>query len=147
MKGKILLSILSGMFLLIGLNSVHAQDNHEYEYREYQGTSTKFAYVASDIGQLNTAMATAEMMRVKKNNYKFKVLVTGILAKQIVEDPKLEKKINECEDMGIDLVVCEYALHREDADISQADERLDLEPNTVIYLFELKDKGYNILQH
>lgn len=111
----------------------------------YSGKSTKFAIMVSDVIHFRAAIQTAQAMDINKNGFTFGVVVVGELAKDLVVDKSLKSDIDQSIQLGVKTVVCENALTFFDVPIKQLDHRLLTVKNAWIYMFELKDKGYNTL--
>lgn len=136
--------MLSVLFLSLTGTSYAQRTKNEKEF-VYNGTSKKFGVMITDAMHFKVALETVEYMDVKKNGYTFEIVLVGMVAKEIVEDPTLKPFIDKAEKIGAKLVVCEYALDLFKVDKTKLDKRVTLTPNAWIYMFELKDKGYNTL--
>lgn len=112
---------------------------------KYNGTSTRFAVMVGDTLHFKAAVSTAEQLQVKKNKYKFEIVVVGELAKALVEDKELAAEIDKADGLGVKIVVCEAALTYFNVTKEKLDKRLATTPNSWIYMFELKDQKYNTL--
>lgn len=141
---KIIKSFLVLIILLSVANFSYSQ-NFPVKKIEYGGHSTNFAVMVTDAMHFKVAFNTAASLDLKVNNYNFEIVVVGILAKEIAEDKSLREYIDLAEKLGVKIVVCEFALDLLKVDRSLLDNRLVLTPNAWVYMFELKDKGYNTL--
>lgn len=112
---------------------------------KYNGHSTKFAFLVTNTHHFKGVIATADQMDVKKNDFSFEIVVVGKLAKELVENEELIKLIDKSQKLGVKIVVCEGALSRFNVPKSTLDKRLLTTPNGWIYMFELKDKGFNTI--
>lgn len=111
----------------------------------YSGESTKFAIMVSDVLHFQSAIRTAQAMDVKQNAFTFEIVVIGKLAKELVENKELKLDIDKSQELGLKIVVCEGALSYFKVPKEQLDSRLLTVKNAWIYMFELKDKGFNTL--
>lgn len=145
MKIKSLLTALFfGLFLTLS-NVSYGQTNTNNNELIYNGTSTKFGVMITDVMHFMVALETAELMNLKKNGYTFEIVMVGKLAQEIAENTELKAAIDKSEAIGAKLVVCEYALDLFKVDKSKVDKRIEITKNAWLYMFELKDKGYNTL--
>ncbi|PUV25419.1 hypothetical protein DCO56_10325 [Sphingobacterium athyrii] len=101
--------------------------------------------MVTDVQHFRASILTANEMNVKGNQYSFVIVVAGELAKDIAEDPSLLDDIAACEKIGAKIVVCENALSYFNIPLEKLDKRLYTTKNSWIYMFQLKDKGYNTL--
>lgn len=130
--------------LAFGLPSaILAQE--QAETIEYNGHSTRFAFLVTNERHFQGVMNTAEKMELKKNNFSLEIVVVGTLVKDLAENKELTKEIDKAENLGVKIVVCEGAMKHFNVPKSQLDKRLLTTPNAWIYMFELKDKGFNTL--
>lgn len=140
---KILFASLA-IFTFWGIpNTVSAQE--PVKTVKYNGHSTKFAFLITNAGHFHRVVGTAEKMDIKKNNFSFEIVVGGKLAKDLAENEELITVIDKAEKLGVKIVVCEEALSHFKVQKSTLDKRLLTTPNAWIYMFELKDKGFNTL--
>ena len=107
--------------------------------------STSFAVMVSDALHLRAAIATAEEMQVAQNHYAFEIVIVGELVKPLAEDRSLVEDVDKAEKLGVKLVVCENAVTYFKVPREKLDKRLKFTKNGWIYMFELKDKGFNTL--
>ncbi|WP_219929357.1 hypothetical protein [Sphingobacterium athyrii] len=134
------------LLLLSLLGSCFAQERKQTApASKYEGHSTKFAVMVTDVQHFRASILTANEMNVKGNQYSFVIVVAGELAKDIAEDPSLLDDIAACEKIGAKIVVCENALSYFNIPLEKLDKRLYTTKNSWIYMFQLKDKGYNTL--
>jgi len=145
MKTRVLFNILMLLVFFSTTNYNYAQKKGVAVSGQYAGKSTKFAVMVGDVLHFRAAIQTAEELQSKKNKYDFEIIIVGELAKIITEDKSLIKDFDQSERLGIKLVVCENALIYFNVDKSKLDKRLLLTKNSWIYMFELKDKGFNTL--
>ncbi len=145
MNYKLNLSLLLSILFLSTSSLLYGQTEITVNKIAYEGHSDKFAIMISQPRHIKTAIATAEAMDIEKHNYSFEVLMSGPLAKEIAINPDFKKYIDISEEMGIDLSVCAIALGRQGVDEAEVDERILITPNVWIRVFELKDKGYNVI--
>lgn len=146
MKTKILFALVAALCFVTASTSSFAQDfKPKVNLIEYAGKSTKFAVMIGDPLHFKAAILTAEEMQIKKKGFKFEVVVIGHLAKDLAEDKSLLVDITKAKEMGMKIVVCEHALQYFSIDKSLLDKRLETTKNAWVYMFELKDKGYNTL--
>lgn len=147
MKTKILFSLLIlGVFMsvpTVEAQSKPAKNTDNYEYHE---KSTKFAVMIPDVQHFIVGVETGERMDLKKNGYKFELVIVGPLAKEIVENEELKAVLDRGEKAGMDFSICEYALDLMEVDKSKVDKRIKIVPNAWLHMFELKDKGYNAIR-
>lgn len=144
-KTRVLFNIVLVLVFFSTTNYNYAQQNGVAVSGQYAGKSTKFAVMVGDVLHFRAAIQTAEELQSKKNKYDFEIIIVGELAKIITEDKSLIKDFDQSEILGIQLVVCENALIYFNVDKSKLDKRLLLTKNSWIYMFELKDKGFNTL--
>lgn len=111
----------------------------------YSGHSTKFAFLITTTDQFLGVIETAKEMGVKKNKFSFEIVVAGKLAKDLTDNEDLLKEIDKAEKLGLKIVVCEGAISYFKVEKSKLDKRLLTTPNAWVYMFELKDKGFNTL--
>lgn len=112
---------------------------------EYAGSSQKFALMIGTTAQFESAVVTAEQMQLKERGFAYEIVVYGELAKALADDSSLLNLIDRSEKMGVKIVICEIALEFFGVSKKQLDPRLSTTPNAWIYMFELKDSGYNTL--
>lgn len=111
----------------------------------YAGASKKFAIMVNDPGLFKAAVHTSKQLDVGNKKYNFEIVIVGKLAKDIVDDENLKDDINQSLQSGVKISVCNNALEIFKADKSKLDKRIAIVPNGWIYMFELKDQGYNTL--
>ncbi|MCY4779446.1 hypothetical protein ORI89_07280 [Sphingobacterium sp. UT-1RO-CII-1] len=145
MKMKSLFTTILSVLLLSVTLLATAQTSTNTNGLIYNGTSTKFGVMITDVMHFKVALETAELMNLKKNGYIFEIVMVGKLAKEIAENKELKADIEKSEAVGAKLVVCEYALDLFKVDKSKIDKRIEITKNAWLYMFELKDKGYNTL--
>lgn len=145
MKTNFLLTLILFTVLIFNSNYSNAQTQTLGSKLEYYGSSKKLAVMVSDVNHFNATVATVESLNLKENGLTFEIVIVGILAKEIIENKELIKNIDRTEKLGAQLVICEYALDILNVDKSKLDKRISITPNALIYMFELKDKGYNTL--
>jgi len=144
---KLKTGTLFALFLSLSLlSSYFAQQRKQTApASKYEGQSTKFAVMVTDVQHFRASILTANEMNVKSNQYSFVIVVAGELAKAIVEDSSLLDDIATSEKIGAKIVVCENALSYFNIPLEKLDKRLYTTKNSWIYMFQLKDKGYNTL--
>lgn len=144
---KLKTGALFALFLLLSLlGSCFAQERKQTApASKYEGQSTKFAVMVTDVQHFRAAILTANEMNVKGNRYSFIIVVAGELAKNMVEDSSLLDDIVTSEKIGVKIVVCENALNYFNIPLEKLDRRVSTTKNSWIYMFQLKDKGYNTL--
>lgn len=111
----------------------------------YAGHSTKFAVMVRDVQHFEGAIRTAGELGVDTRHFSFEIVVLGPMAKSLVEDSTVKAGIDRCEQLGVQIVVCEHAMAHYQVLKAQLDKRIRTTPNGSIYMFELQDKGYNTL--
>ncbi|MCH1907207.1 DsrE family protein [Stenotrophomonas sp. Y6] len=111
----------------------------------YEGTSTKFALMVSDVLHFKAAVLTAKQMDVKKKGLTFEIVAVGAVVKDLANDHSLAEWFAKSEDYGAKIVVCENAMAVFGVTKDQLDKRLSTTRSGTIHLLELKDKGYNTL--
>lgn len=112
---------------------------------DYNGQSTKFAIMVSDALHFESAMLTAQEMQIKEKGFKFEIIAVGILTQELIENKELVKTIEIGEELGVEIIVCENAMDFFGVDKTDLDSRLKTTKNGWVYMFELKDQGYNTL--
>lgn len=145
MKTNFLLTLILLTVLIFNSNYTNAQTQTLGSKVEYHGSNKKLAVMVSDANHFNATVETVELLKLKENGLTFEIVIVGILAKEIIENQELRKIIDRAEKTGAQLVICEYALDILKVDKSKLDKRISITPNALIYMFELKDKGYNTL--
>ncbi|MEK6511193.1 hypothetical protein [Myroides odoratimimus] len=142
-KLKTIFKLVVFLFLLGTYSTILAQE--QSNVIQYHGESTKFAFMVTNTKHFKSVIATAENMEIKKNDFSFEIVVVGKLAEDLVKDKELIKQIDKSVALGVKIVVCEGALARFNIPKSDLDKRLLTTPNGWIYMFELKDRGFNTL--
>jgi len=147
MKMRLFLNLLLISLFFFSVNS-QAQTKPPVNQEDYiyEGTSTKFAIMVPDVLHFKVGVETAERMHVKKNGYKFEMVVIGELDKEIVENEDLKSYLDRGIKAGMNFTVCEYALDLLDVNKAKIDKRIEIIPHGWLRMYELKDKGYNVLR-
>lgn len=145
MKKNFLFTLILFTTLIFNSSNVTAQTQTLANKVQYQGSSKKLAVMVSDTGHFKATVETVELLKLKENALTFEIVIAGILAKEIIENQELIKIIDRAEKAGAQLVICEYALDILKVDKSKLDKRISITPNALLYMFELKDKGFNTL--
>lgn len=113
---------------------------------KYNGKSTKFAIMVSDVLHFKAAIMTAEQLDISEKKYSFEIVVVGGLAKSLVEEAAaLKESLDKAYKTGVRITVCQNALDYFGVDKSKLDNRLQIVSNGWIQLLELQDHGYNTL--
>lgn len=147
MKTRILFSLLFlSVFVSIPQGIAQNKSVAQTDAYAYNGKSTKFAVLISDVQHLIVGIETAAYMDVRKNDYKFELVIVGPLAKEIVENEELKTVLDRGENAGVDFSICEYALDLMGVDKSKLDKRIKIVPNAWVHMFELADQGYNTIR-
>lgn len=142
-KVKLIFSVLAMMTLLTFSTEVSGQE--VAKSMKYEGHSTKFALMISNENHFIGAVETGITMNVKKNKFAFEIVVVGKLAEDLALNKELISVIDKAHKNGIKIVICEQALAFFNIEKTSLDKRLYTTPNAWIYMFELKDKGFNSL--
>ena len=145
MRANFLSTLLLLTVLIFSSNYSQAQTQTLGAKVEYKGSSKKLAVMVSDVLHFNVSIETIELLDLKKNGLAFEIVIVGKLAKEIVENEALKQAIDKAEKVGAKLVICEYALDLLTVDKLKLDKRIHITPNALVYMFELKDKGFNTL--
>lgn len=145
MKANFLFTLVLFAGLIFSSSYSNAQTQTFGGKVEYKGTSKKLAVMVSDVKHFNVSIETVDLLDLKKNRLTFEIVIVGMLAKEIVENPELKQAIDKAEKVGAKLVICEYALDLLKVDKLKLDKRIHITPNALVYMFELKDKGFNTL--
>lgn len=145
MRANFLSTLLLLTVLIFSSNYSEAQTQTLGAKVEYKGSSKKLAVMVSDVLHFNVSIETIELLDLKKNGLAFEIVIVGKLAKEIVENEALKQAIDKAEKVGAKLVICEYALDLLKVDKLKLDNRIHITPNALVYMFELKDKGFNTL--
>lgn len=145
MRANFLSTLLLLTVLIFSSNYSQAQTQTLGAKVEYKGSSKKLAVMVSDVRHFNVSIETIELLDLKKNGLAFEIVIVGKLAKEIVENEELKQAIDKAEKVGAKLVICEYALDLLKVDKLKLDKRIHITPNALVYMFELKDKGFNTL--
>lgn len=145
MRANFLSTLLLLTVLIFSSNYSQAQTQTLGAKVEYKGFSKKLAVMVSDVLHFNVSIETIELLDLKKNGLAFEIVIVGKLAKEIVENEELKQSIDKAEKVGAKLVICEYALDLLKVDKLKLDKRIHITPNALVYMFELKDKGFNTL--
>jgi len=145
MRANFLSTLLLLTVLIFSSNYSQAQTQTLGAKVEYKGSSKKIAVMVSDVLHFNVSIETIELLDLKKNGLAFEIVIVGKLAKEIVENEALKQAIDKAEKVGAKLVICEYALDLLKVDKLKLDNRIHITPNALVYMFELKDKGFNTL--
>ncbi|MEJ5147501.1 hypothetical protein [Sphingobacterium sp. MYb388] len=145
MRANFLSTLLLLTVLIFSSNYSQAQTQTLGAKVEYKGSSKKLAVMVSDVLHFNVSIETIELLDLKKNGLAFEIVIVGKLAKEIVENEALKQAIDKAEKVGAKLVICEYALDLLKVDKLKLDNRIHITPNALVYMFELKDKGFNTL--
>lgn len=111
----------------------------------YEGNSTKFAIMVSNVEHFKAALVTADQMYKCSQNFIIQIIVIGELVKAIAGDQALFEEINNAYEIGVQLIVCEIAMATNKIPKKLLDSRIATIRNGWIYMFELKDKGFNTL--
>jgi intracellular sulfur oxidation DsrE/DsrF family protein len=145
MRANFLSTLLLLTVLIFSSNYSKAQTQTFGAKVEYKGSSKKLAVMVSDVPHFGAAIQTVESLNLKENGLVFEIVVAGMLAKEIVENQELKQVIDKAEKVGAKLIICESALDMLKVDKSKLDKRIYITPNALVYMFELKDKGFNTL--
>lgn len=144
MNKNLIFTLVVTLFFLTAIPSAFSQ-NAKIESIEYVGQSTKFALMVNNARHYQSAVMTAQALQVKEKGYAFEIVVVGVLAKELAEDPSLLATLNMAEALGVKTVVCQSAMDFFGITKEDLDDRLEVTKNGWIYMFELKDKGFNAL--
>lgn len=144
MNKSLMFTLIAILFFLTATTSTFSQ-NPTTESIEYTGQSTKFAIMINNARHYQAAVMTAQALQVKEKGYAFEIVIVGVLAKELVEDKTLMATIALAESLGVKTVVCQSAMDFFGITKEDLDDRLEVTKNAWIYMFELKDKGFNTL--
>lgn len=145
MNYKVGLSFILSLLFLSTSSLIYGQGSITVNKPGYEGDSDKFAIMLSQPKHMETAIVTAEMLDIANRGYTFEVVMVGPLAKEMSENPDFKKYIDMSEKLGIKLSVCGIALERQGVDESKVDERIHITANAWLRIYELQDKGYNVI--
>ncbi len=145
MKAKILFTWIAMLFMMTASANLFAQHTNP-EPIEYSGTSTQFAVMINNARHYRMAVLTAQELQVEKKGYQFEIVVTGKLVKELAEDESLLETVKKAAELGVKTVLCKKAMDFLGVKKEDLDERIEITPNAWIYMFELRDKGYNVIE-
>lgn len=106
--------------------------------------SNNYALLVRNYNHLRAAIKTVEMMTEDDPNAinKFEVVICG---KIITNINKHKSLINEAKQKGITLTACGMSMNNFSMDKEQLPEGVSIEPNGLIRIFELQEKGYKTI--
>ena len=103
----------------------------------------KYAIMVQNKMHLQAAIMTGEEILKANPKAKFEVVLIGEVVKDIADDTSLKPMLEKAHQGGIKIVSCEFAMKKLGVTKDQYLPIIDTTPNAFIYLFDLKEKGYN----
>jgi intracellular sulfur oxidation DsrE/DsrF family protein len=106
--------------------------------------SNNYALLVRNYNHLRAAVKTVDMMTEDDPNAvnKFEVVICG---KKITNINKHKSLINEAKQKGITLTACGMSMNNFSMDKEELPEGVGVEPNGLIRIFELQEKGYKTI--
>jgi intracellular sulfur oxidation DsrE/DsrF family protein len=135
------------LFLLTGtVISTQAQPSVENNTVAIQSDkqSNNYALLVRNYNHLRAAIKTVEMMTEDDPNgvNKFEIVICG---KRITNINNHKSLINEAKQKGITLTACGMSMNKFSMDKEELPEGVGVEPNGLIRIFELQEKGYKTI--
>ena len=141
--------ILAILFLIIGFflntNQLSAQSLSLTEVENSIKRDGKYAILVSNARHLQAAVMTGEELKSKHSKIDFEVVLIGPVVKDLAEDKSLEATVLKSKDLGIRLVVCEFAMNHLGVKKSQYHSYVDTTPNGFTYIFGLQENGFKTI--
>lgn len=105
----------------------------------------KFAMLVQSVKSLRSAIMTASEIKQSNPKADFEIVIMGQMVQELSSDKDLQEAFKIAEQYGVQLLVCEYAMKVYGVRMDSINPYIKGTPNAHKYLFQLQERGYNVL--
>jgi intracellular sulfur oxidation DsrE/DsrF family protein len=138
----LILFLLAGTFISAQAQPASSENNTKAIQSVEQNNN--YALLVRNYNHLRAAVKTIDMMTEENPNAvgKFEVVICG---KKITKINKHQPLINEAKQKGITITACGMSMNKFSMDKKELPKGVGVEPNGLIRIFKLQEKGYKTI--
>lgn len=105
----------------------------------------KFAILVQSVKSLRSAIMTATEIKQANPKVDFEIVIMGQMVQELATDKDLQEAFKIAEQYGVQLRVCEFAMKVYGVSMDSINPYIKGTPNAHKYMFQLQERGYNVL--
>lgn len=105
----------------------------------------KYAIMVQNPMHFMVSIMTGEEYRAKGEKLQFEIVLIGDVVKDLAENKELDTYVRKAEELGIRIVVCEFAMNKFGIKKSQYLPYVETTPNGFTYIFGLQELGFKTI--
>lgn len=105
----------------------------------------KFAMLVQSVKSLRSAIMTATEIKQSNPKSDFEIVIMGQMVLELSTDKDLQEAFKVAKQYGVQLRVCEFAMKVYGVSMDSINPYIKGTPNAHKYMFQLQERGYNVL--
>ncbi|MBB6610531.1 DoxX family membrane protein [Pontibacter sp. Tf4] len=140
--------VVIGLMVLLGSCATTNAQNTMNQRMTHTTASTKYAVLISQPNHLKAAVNTAETITKdsKYNRDSFVVMACGKSVEAFKKDGAMAAEIAKGRAAGVTYILCGMSLKQFNIALSDLIDGVEITPNGLTYMFDLKQKGYTTVE-